>query len=169
MQTAVEIANVVGAFGTPIIAWLVYQFGKQQAAQNDARAERQLFLGQQQFRLGMLDRRVAVLSDVREVWTDYMMHARAQPEMISKIINAIQEARFIYDDELLGDLDAVADKLMALARNAARQKDARDYYSDEQMRKDLLEKQFKIEDELWPILTPLIEKMRAATRVLEAK
>jgi hypothetical protein len=107
MQTAVNVAGVLGGFGTLIVAWLVYQFGRQQAAQNDARAERQLFLG---------------------------------------------------------DLDAVTDKLMLLARISARQEQAR---SDDETYDKLLEKQFKLEDELWPVLTPLVEMMRAATRVRE--
>jgi len=164
MQTAVNIAGVIGGFGTLIVAWLVYQFGRQQAAQNDARAERQLFLDQQSLRLSMLDRRMKVLSDVQEVWTDYMMHARPQPAMVSRLINAVQEARLIYDDDLLGDLDAVTNKLMLLARNSARQDQAR---SDEKEYGKLLEKQFGLEDELWPVLTPLVDRMRAATRVRE--
>lgn len=166
MQTAVEIANVIGAFGTLIVAWLVYQFGKQQAAQNDARADRQLHLDQQNLRLSMLDRRMKVLSEVREVWLDYTVNGRLSPEMLPRLYRAFEEAGLIYDDNLLQDLNVVTTRLDMLDRTFRRLEAAR---SDEQRYQSLLEKQFKTEDELWPVLDPLLEKMRMATRIQEVK
>jgi hypothetical protein len=166
MQKVVEIANVIGGFGTLIVAWLVYQFGKQQAAQNDARAERQLHLDQQNLRLSMLDRRMMVLSEVRDVWLDYTMNGRLSPEKLPKLYRALQEAEFIYDDDLLQDLKLVATKLDMLERTSRRLEQAR---TDDERYQKLQTNQFKTEDELWPILDPLLEKMRAATRVQELK
>ena len=167
MEIAVEIATVVGAFGTLIVAWLVYRFGKQQAHFTNTMAHRQYGLDRQAFRLELLEKRLEVVADVREVWGDYLMHARPQPELTAKLIRALQKARLIYNDEIVGDLDQVASHLVALQHNAARQKEAESYYQDDEMRKKLLDKQFKIEDELWPILEPLMKKMEQATRVEE--
>ncbi|MEA3042938.1 MAG: hypothetical protein QOH47_776 [Sphingomonadales bacterium] len=166
MQTTVEIANLLGAAGTLAIAWLVYQFSKQQAAQNDARAERQLHLDQQNLRLSLLERRLNVLSQVREVWAEYALNAHATSEMLQKLYPAIREAGLLYDDDLLDDLTVVAQQLAKLERTFIRLEQARG--NDDRYQK-LLENQFKAEDKLWPVLDPLMEKMRTATRIQELR
>ena len=167
MQMSVHIAEIIGGFGTLLVAWLVYQFGKQQAAATNIRLDSQYELDRQVFRMALLDRRLNVLADVRDVSADFMTHARPQEEMLRKLINALQQARLIYHPTLVGDLDAMVTHMLALQRNRVRQKDAIDYYQDNEMRSELIEKQFKIEDELWPILQPLLGKLEEATRVQE--
>lgn len=167
MKTIVDIATVISAFGTLIVALLVYQFGRQQAAFTNTMANRQYALDRQNFRLKLLEQRIEVLADVREVWGDYLMHARPQPELTSKLMRALQKAKLIYNDDVVTDLDQTTTLLIQLHSNAARQKEAQDYYDDEQMRKDLLEKQFALEDKLLPILEPIIKKIEGATRVEE--
>jgi hypothetical protein len=114
----------------------------------------------------MLDRRMKVLSEVREVWLDYTVNGRLSPEMLPRLYRAFEEAGLIYDDNLLQDLNVVTTRLDMLDRTFRRLEAAR---SDEQRYQSLLEKQFKTEDELWPVLDPLLEKMRMATRIQEVK
>lgn len=165
MSVITDVTSVLSTFGTLIIGGLVYRFGKQQARSTNAIAERQHRLERQTFRLQLLSERTAVVDDVREVYGNYAIHARPQPELTKKLLMATTKARLLYHDDLLRDLEEVTKYLILLQSNLSRQEVAVGRAASNQER--LRERQYELEDVLWPTLEPLVKKLEAATRILE--
>jgi hypothetical protein len=96
------LVAICGTIGTLTFAWLVWQTNKAQHRENRRAGDLQLALQREQFRLALLDRRMAVIAKIDETLAAWQgKGAEIAPGDLFPMVEALVTAPLVFGDDLV--------------------------------------------------------------------
>ena len=136
-----------------------------QIAQARESADRDYHMLRQRFRLDMLERRLSVVQDFRELWVQWSMQGSLDEEQWKRLYRVFQSAQLLYPDDISNDLNVALGNLM---NERISQKRTEDYWKrGDQKRADKhLEKSFEHNDQAREMMASMLDRIVDETKIL---
>jgi hypothetical protein len=163
--SAVIAALIIGYRQIGLVARQV-DLQAQQARLGEEAAARDHALKQQTLRLQLLDRRASLVEEIRRIWVQWMQDATLNDEDWVALRSVLHQAQLLYPKAIVDDIDAALRNLMLQKTHQDR---ASQYHSSGRAdkAKEHLEKSFSADDKVVEVMESLLERVIAASRVID--